>query len=108
MGSIRTTERRGNLVKIACDGEVIGLDLEEIYNSLGQFTRDARYFDVNYQSLAEQFPDEAVAIFKGVVVGHNKDGRELLRELSERRITGEYIGRTYVNEQPPTLILSAA
>ncbi len=44
--------------------------------------KDLLYFDEHRQELLRDYKEEWVAVYNGVVVGHNKDFVELISELS--------------------------
>ncbi len=74
-----------------------------------QFSADGRYFADNYKRLRIQYPDEWVAIYKGSVIGHDRDQRRLGVQLRNDGIAGKvYMDRTYFREEEPIWVLSAA
>jgi len=83
---------------------------EETARSLVGFRGNTKYFDKNYQTLREKYPDEFVAVYDQKVVGHGRNFSQLVESLNKENIdTGEvFIGRTYFKEKSPTLILRAA
>ncbi len=67
--------------------------LENLINSLGgidefrkgfeRHKRDNEYFDIHSQELLRDYKEEWVAVYNGIVVGHNRDFLKLLNKLSE-------------------------
>ena len=82
---------------------------ERISQELEQYRADAEYFDRDYNSLREQYPDVWVAVYKNQVVGSNRDQKRLVRDLRKQGLPAGniYMERTYFREKPPTLILPA-
>lgn len=69
---------------------------------LARFTADAKWFDIHYDELLAEYPDQWVGIYHKKVVGASPDCEALIVKLNA---SGQPVDRIYFNFLPtkPTL-----
>lgn len=72
---------------------------------LERYAADIRYFDRHRTELAEQYPEQWVAVYNRRVVGAAKGLKRLLKELETRGIPKGRAFIEYANESEDLLIL---
>ena len=78
-----------------------------IQTGFEQHMKDLKFYELNYQELLAQYPDQWIAIVDQKVVGASEDAFELVTQLKRRGISGQRVLTRHLTEDPELLILTS-
>lgn len=78
--------------------------MSDIQNELDQHIRDVEFYEIHYQELLTQYPDQWVAILDQQVVGASDDAFDLVAQLKANGISMDRILTQHMTEDPEPLI----
>jgi hypothetical protein len=71
--------------KININEELSQEELHKIANDLEQFKSDHEYLDKHTDTILKTYTEQWVAVYRGVIVAHNKNFDKFLKELDKMK-----------------------